>query len=153
MACGRRMEIMMNENKIIIFLEKVTKLFEIAFAFYLLIVIVIKVIELFLELIGLQVIILSMDFDGILSIVISLIIGVEFIKMLYKHTPETVIDVLIFAIARQMVIYHEGSTDMLVGVIAMAGLFAAKRFLVSNNFDKKRFKINFLSRKKQEKVE
>ena len=34
----------------------------------------------------------------------NLIIGVEFIKMLAKHTPGSAIEVLLFAIARQMVV-------------------------------------------------
>ena len=144
---------MLRESKIYMFLEKATKLFEIAFAFSLLILIVIKAVELFLGLAGLQVIILSMNFDGILSVVFSLIIGVEFTKMLYKHTPDTVIDVLVFAIARQMVIYHEGSTDLLIGVLAISGLFAAKRFLVNNNLDKYKLKIGFLTRKRRKKEE
>ena len=36
----------------------------------------------------------------------NLIIGVEFIKMLAKHTPGSAIEVLLFAIARQMVVEH-----------------------------------------------
>ena len=75
-------------------------------------------------------VILNMEFEQILSVAFALVIGVEFTKMLFKHTPETIIDVLLFAIARQTVIYHANMTDMLVGVAAIAGLFAAKKFLI-----------------------
>ena len=45
--------------------------------------------------------------ETILDRAMILAIGVEFIKMLCRHTPETVIEVLVFAIARQMVIIHK----------------------------------------------
>jgi nitroreductase len=41
-----------------------------------------------------------------------------------------------FAIARQMVLYHEGTIHMMVGVLAIAGLYAAKKYLIGRNNDK-----------------
>jgi hypothetical protein len=104
--------------------------FEIIIALLLLLIIAIKFIELFFQMAGFDIDIIVMDFDRILSATFTLVIGVEFTKMLYKHTPETVIDVLLFAIARQTVIYHDSITDMLIGVLAISGLFAAKKFLI-----------------------
>ena len=114
-------------------MDKVTYLFEMAIAILLLAVIAIKIVETSSEMAGFQVTILAMDFERILSTTLTLIIGVEFIKMLCKHTSETVIDVLLFAIARQIVIYHENTLDLLVGMVAIAGLFAAKRFLINKD--------------------
>jgi len=119
------------------YLDKITKSFEIAIALLLLIVIAIKVLEVIFELTGLQIVIISMEFEKILSITFALVIGVEFTKMLIKHTPETVIDVLLFAIARQTVIYHERTIDLLIGVFAIAGLFAAKKYLINLKETKK----------------
>ena len=45
-------------------------------------------------------------FNDYLSIAFNFVIGIEFIKMLCKHTPETVIEVLLFAIARQLIVEH-----------------------------------------------
>jgi len=112
------------------YLDKITYSVEIAIALLLLIVVLIRFIEIAFELAGVQVAILAMDFQRVLSISLTLVICVEFIKMLYKHTPETVIDVLLFAIARQIVIYHERTVEMLIGVVAIIGLFAAKKFLL-----------------------
>jgi hypothetical protein len=112
-------------------LDKITKSFEITIAILLLTVIAVKVLEVILDLSGLQVVIISTDFDRILSTAFALVIGVEFTKMLCKLNTETVIDVLLFAIARQTVIYHEGSLDLLIGVFAIAGLFAIKRYLIN----------------------
>lgn len=44
----------------------------------------------------------KIEIEGFLEKVMMLAIGLELIKMLCKHTPSTVIDVLLFAIARQM---------------------------------------------------
>jgi len=117
-------------------MDKITYVFEMIIAFALLVVIAIKVIEISSEMLGFELVILAMDFERILSSVLTLVIGVEFIKMLCKHTPETVIDVLLFAIARYIVIYHDNTLDLLIGAVAISGLFAAKKFLLDKPFRK-----------------
>ena len=119
----------MKRQKIYYFIDKITSIFEIAIAFALLLIIAIKVIEVSSETVGFEIAVLTMEFERILSVVLALVIGVEFTKMLCKHTPESVIDVLLFAIARQMVIYHDSSMDLLIAVAAIVGLFAAKKYL------------------------
>lgn len=64
-----------------------------------------------------------------LTMALNLAVGVEFVKMLCKHTPETIIEVLLFATARQMIVYHQSAYETLVGVAAIAGLFATRKFL------------------------
>jgi len=118
------------KTKGLYYLEKVAKLFEIIIALLLLIVIAIKVVETVFYLSGVHLEILFMDFERILSVAFTLVIGVEFTKMLIKLTPETVIDVLLLAIARQTIIYHDRTIDLLIGVAAIAGLFAIKKYLL-----------------------
>ncbi len=109
------------------------------------------IIELFISLIvGVAVIILAarMVIDmatthiysqGISSLVIildnaiTLAIGAELIKMLCKHTPETIIEVLAFALARQLIVGHVASWESLITVIAIAVLFAVRRFLLKRH--------------------
>lgn len=69
----------------------------------------------------------------ILDSAIILAIGAELIKMLCKHTPETVIEVLAFALARQLIICHATSWENLITVIAIAILFAVRRFLLKRH--------------------
>ena len=69
----------------------------------------------------------------ILDKAIILAIGAEFIKMLCKHTPETVIEVLAFALARQLIVGHATPLENLVTVIAIAILFAVRRFLLKRH--------------------
>jgi len=116
-------------------LDKFTSLFEIVIAALLLVVVAIEVFQIGTVLAGRPVAVLSMEFDRILSIALALVIGVEFTKMLYKHTPDTVIDVLLFAVARHMVMYHERTMDMLIGAVSIAGLFAAKKYLIDKRSD------------------
>ena len=69
----------------------------------------------------------------ILDKAIILAIGAEFIKMLCKHTPETVIEVLAFALARQLIVGHTSPVENLITVIAIAILFAVRRFLLKRH--------------------
>ena len=125
----------MKSSKVIIYLDKITNVFEIIIAILLLVVIAIKLFDKIFEISGVQIQIISMEFERILSVSLTLVIGAEFVKMLYKHTPDTVIDVLLFAIARQMVLYHENTIHLVGGVVAIAGLFATKRFLIEKKDD------------------
>ncbi|MBR0359919.1 MAG: hypothetical protein IIX21_02270, partial [Clostridia bacterium] len=54
----------------------------------------------------------------------------EFIKMLCKHTTETIIEVLAFALARQLIVGHASVWENLVTVVAIAILFGIRRFLL-----------------------
>jgi hypothetical protein len=118
-------------------IERISNGFEIGIAVLLLLVIVIKIVEFALNLSGYNVAIFNMPFEGILSMSLGFVIGVEFVKMLCKRTSEAVVDVLLFTIARQMVVYHESMWDILIGVIVIAGMIATKKYLI----DKKPGKI------------
>ena len=65
----------------------------------------------------------------ILGDAMTLAVGVEFIKMLCTHTPNTIIETLMFAIARGMVVEYASSQETLLGVICIAILFATKKYL------------------------
>ena len=72
----------------------------------------------------------KIEIEGFLEKVMLLAIALEFVKMLCKHTPSTVIDVLLFAIARQMVVEHTSTLENLIGIVALAGLFATRKYLL-----------------------
>lgn len=76
-------------------------------------------------------------FSQFLGNVMNLAVGVELIKMLCIHTPETVVEVLLFAIARQLVVSHSSSVDTMIGVICIAVLFATRKYLFVSTDDKK----------------
>ncbi|MCK1239956.1 hypothetical protein MX081_00100 [Streptococcus uberis] len=68
-------------------------------------------------------------FEVVLSRAMSLAVGVELIKMLSKPSPGTVIEVLLFALTRQLIVDHPSISDFLLGIIAVAVLFAIRRYL------------------------
>ena len=70
---------------------------------------------------------------NILDDAIILAIGAEFIKMLCKHTPETIIEVLAFALARQLIVGHAAPWENFVTVSAIAVLFGVRRFLLNRH--------------------
>lgn len=76
----------------------------------------------------------QVKFESFLGDALKLIIGVEFVKMLAKHTPESVIEVLLFAIARKLIVGNSTTIDMVVGVGAIAVLFAVRKYLYSSNW-------------------
>ena len=46
------------------------------------------------------------NYEDLLETCFNLIIGVELIKMMYSHSPQTVFEVLLFAIARHRSFFH-----------------------------------------------
>lgn len=80
-------------------------------------------------------------FNQFLSSALSLVVGIEFVKMLCNYTSETVIEVLMMATARQMVVEHLSPINTLIGTLAIAVLFAIRKFL-SVPEEKKRGKKN-----------
>ena len=67
----------------------------------------------------------------ILDDAIILAIGAELIKMLCKHTPETIIEVIAFALARQLIVGHAAPLENLITVVAISALFAVRKFLLN----------------------
>ncbi len=63
--------------------------------------------------------------------VLTIIIGLEFVRMLINLTPANLLEVLIVAIARQIIINHDNPLVNISCVICIAGLFAIRKFLVS----------------------
>lgn len=70
----------------------------------------------------------DVEIRGFLERALDIVIGVEFIKMLAKHTPGSAIEVLLFAIARKLVVEHPTSVDMLLGIISIALIFIIRKF-------------------------
>lgn len=69
------------------------------------------------------------NFTDLMDTCFNLIIGVELIRMMYSHSPSTVFEVLLFAIARQIIIDHSSIWSSLAGVAAIAALFATRKYL------------------------
>lgn len=78
--------------------------------------------------------------DGLqafLSTAFTVVIGIEFLKMLSRHNLSSVVEVLLFAISRQMVIEHTTPVENLLMVAAIAALFLIRKFLFIPGLDDK----------------
>ena len=68
-------------------------------------------------------------FTGFLRSAFNVVIGIEFVKMLAKHSPGSAIEVLLFAIARQMVVEHTSPVENLVSILAILLIFVIRKYL------------------------
>ncbi len=70
-----------------------------------------------------------LSINEFLATAFELIIGIEFVKMLAKHTPSSAVEVLLYAIARQLISSHGSMVDALIGVVAIGILFGIRKYL------------------------
>ena len=59
---------------------------------------------------------------------LDIVIGIEFIKMLAKHSPGSSLEVLLYAIARHLVVGHDSALENLLSVGAIALIFIVLKF-------------------------
>lgn len=116
-------------------LELLTEVLEIAVAIIVLIGFIISVIPLVKDMSGLLDNSNDYTFHVFLEHAFNLVIGIEFIRMLIKHTPGSALDVLLFAIARHMVLDGTNGFELLMGVASIAGIFAIRKYLYVHSFE------------------
>ena len=68
---------------------------------------------------------------------LDIVIGIEFIKMLAKHSPGSSLEVLLYAIARHMIVGHEDAVQNLVSVVAIALIFIIRKYFFVPSFGHK----------------
>lgn len=106
------------------------RVLELILSVLLIIMIVIFTIKLIIEAFTPEFIMAESDmFNLFIEELMTLAVGVELIKMLCVHTPGTVVEVLLFAIARSIVVSHSSVVDTFVGVMCIIVLFATRKFL------------------------
>ena len=117
-------------------MEHLMDLFEIALAFIVAFGFVVSVIPLLKEMPHLM----ShnsgtAEFHEFLENTLTLVIGIEFIKMLIKHTPGSVVEVLLFAIARHAILAGGTALENLLTILSIAVIFAVRKFIFIESFD------------------
>ena len=68
-------------------------------------------------------------FQERLSDACLIIIGIELIKMITSYTIDSVVDVMLLAIARQMVVEHTTPLENLLAVLSVGVLFVIRKYL------------------------
>ena len=68
--------------------------------------------------------------DSYLHNVLTIVVGLEFVRMLIDTTPASILEVLTVAITRHVILSHDDPWSNLACVACIAGLFAIRRFLI-----------------------
>lgn len=84
--------------------------------------------------IGLKDIYLSNLNDETLTLFLSysftLVIVLEFVRMLIKHSMENVTEVLVFTIARKIIVDHITDFSLLISIVCIIALLASRKYLL-----------------------
>lgn len=67
-------------------------------------------------------------FRQFLAHVLLLVVGIELILMLVSHSVDSIIEFILFVIARKMLIYADTMQDLLLGTLSIAILFLTIKF-------------------------
>ena len=69
--------------------------------------------------------------------ILTIVVGLEFVRMLIDTTPANILEVLTVAITRHVILSHDDPWSNLACIACIAGLFAIRRFLVRHHELKK----------------
>ena len=70
------------------------------------------------------------DIENYLHSVLTIVVGLEFVRMLIDTTPASILEVLTVAITRHVILNHNNPWSNLACIACIAGLFAIRRFLI-----------------------
>ena len=70
------------------------------------------------------------DVNHMLHNLLTIVVGLEFVRMLIDTTPANILEVLTVAITRHVVLSHDDPWSNMACIACIAGLFAIRRFLV-----------------------
>ena len=71
--------------------------------------------------------------ETFLQSILTIVVGLEFVRMLINLTPANTLEVLIVAIARQVIVSHNDPVTNITCVLCIGGLFAIRRFLIAKS--------------------
>ena len=70
------------------------------------------------------------DMNQYLHNILTIVVGLEFARMLIDTTPASILEVLTVAITRHVILSHDNYWSNVACVACIAGLFAIRRFLI-----------------------
>lgn len=129
-------------NRLINYLEMIV-------AVLLFVAVVIMIIECFEYLITSTSVGKSFSFDNFLSKLLNLIIGLEFARMLCKHKPETILEVVLFATARQLIVTHTGLLETFLGVVSVCIIFIIRKHFLPDKEQDQQMGLVFFDKLKK----
>ena len=70
------------------------------------------------------------DINEFLHHILTIVVGLEFVRMLIDTTPANILEVLTVAITRHVILSHDDYWSNLICIACIGGLFAIRRFLI-----------------------
>ena len=70
------------------------------------------------------------DVNHMLHNLLTIVVGMEFVRMLIDTTPANILEVLTVAITRHVVLSHDDYWSNVACIACIAGLFAIRRYLI-----------------------
>lgn len=124
----------MNRNRYLVTLLKLVNMFEIVVSIMLIAGVIVSVPDIMKYYFK----ILTNDaglsyeiFQNFLSHVLLLVIAIEFVVLMIAHTDTNIIHLILLVISRKMLVYSDTMLDLLIATIAIAVLFAVRKFLLT----------------------
>lgn len=121
-------------------LLKVSKAFETALSIVLIIIIFLGMIDLVRSVYTAYIVDFAnpveySQLNAFLAEALLLVIGVELVVMLSLHIPGALLEVLLYAIARKLILLPKtsGMGDLLLVIIAIGCIFAIKKYLMTDS--------------------
>lgn len=78
----------------------------------------------------------SENFTHFLELALNIVVGIEFLKMLCRHNMDAVIEVLLFTLARHLIINQHSMVEGLLCIISIAILFVVRKYLFVPKIDR-----------------
>lgn len=73
------------------------------------------------------------EFHDFLGHALLLIVGAELILMILYHSTSALLELILFVIARKMLIYSETLLDLVIGTVALAIVFLIIKYLLEDD--------------------
>ncbi|WP_455542021.1 phosphate-starvation-inducible PsiE family protein [Intestinibacter sp.] len=130
---------------------KVAHIFEVLLAVVILIVVFLGMFDILRVIYSAYVVDFKhpVDYDKLnyfLAQILLLVIAVELVIMLCLHKAETLLEVLLYAIARKLLLIPKSSGvgELFLGVLAIAAIFFIKKYLAPKKYEEKEDTNKFL---------
>lgn len=136
----------MNRNRYLVTLLKLVNMFEIVVSIMLIAGVIISVpdiVKYYFKIITNDATLSYEIFQNFLSHVLLLVIAIEFVVLMIAHTDTNIIHLILLVISRKMLVYSDNMLDLLIATVAIAVLFATKKFLLTGvNIDSMANELN-----------
>ena len=124
----------MNRNRYLVTLLKLVNIFEIVVSILLIAGVIVSIpdiLKYYFKIITSNAGLSYEIFQNFLSHVLLLVIAIEFVVLMIAHTDTNIIHLILLVISRKMLVYSDTMLDLLIATIAIAVLFAVRKFLLT----------------------